>query len=307
MVDTEDLRVKKAARPVGFIGLGAMGKPMALCLLKADIPVIVYDRDAARVDQLCTAGAEAATSSMELAKRCDRMVCIVETAAQVREVMFGERGIKAGASEGHQVLVMSTIDPDALRKMAEESAASGITLRDAPVSGSTEGAINGTLTFFVGGSEQDGQAFADCFAAMGTHVFYMGALTKGIEIKLLNNMLAQVNTVAVAEALAMASKAGMDLKTVIEAVKVSTGNSAIFELRAPRILARNFAPGGSNDISYKDQELQTAFAKRLGVPVFLPSITQQVYQIARSMNLGKEDGSSIIKVYEALSGMDRQA
>jgi len=98
-------------------------------------------------------------------------------------------------------------------------------------------------------------------------------------------------------------KAGLDPQTIYEVVRVSTGNSVAFEMRAPRMLARNFAPGGTVDISFKDQELETAFAKQLGVPVLLANVTQQVYQMARAAGLAKEDGSAVVKIFERLAGV----
>ncbi len=126
---------------------------------------------------------------------------------------------------------------------------------------------------------------------------------KGLAMKLLNNMLGQVATVAIAEALVFGVKAGLDPHQIYEVVRVSTGNSVQFENRAPRMLRRDFAPGGTIDISYKDQDLETSFAKRLGVPLLLANLTQQVYQMARAQGLNKEDGSAIIKVFEDLAGI----
>ena len=123
-------------------------------------------------------------------------------------------------------------------------------------------------------------------------------------MKLVNNMLVQVNTVAVAEALVLGVKAGLDPRAIYEVVRASTGTSFAFESGVPRILARNFAPGGTMDVYFKDQELETAFAKQLGVPVLLANITQQVYQMARAAGLNKEDGTAIVKVLERLAGVE---
>jgi 3-hydroxyisobutyrate dehydrogenase len=114
---------------------------------------------------------------------------------------------------------------------------------------------------------------------------------------------AQVNTVAVAEAIVMGVKAGLDPQTIYDVVRVSTGASYAFENRVPRMLARDFAPGGTIDISFTDQELETAFAKRLGVPVLLANVTQQVYQMARAAGFNKEDGSAALKIFERLAGI----
>jgi 3-hydroxyisobutyrate dehydrogenase-like beta-hydroxyacid dehydrogenase len=116
-------------------------------------------------------------------------------------------------------------------------------------------------------------------------------------------MLGQIQTVAIAEAMVLGRKAGLDPKKIYEVVSASTGNSVQFQNRVPRILARNFTPGGTLDISFKDQELETALAKRLGVPLFLANVSQQVYQMGRAVGLSKEDGSSLVKVYERLSGV----
>lgn len=291
----------------GFIGLGAMGAGMAKCLLKAGIPLVVHDRDPAKLAHFHDAGAEVAGSAAEVASRCGRTICMVETTIQVHDVLLGERGLAKSAAPGHRVACMSTIDPEAVRLMHAALAARDIALIDAPVSGGTERAEKGTLAIFVGGDPLVLRDFDDCFHAMGEHVFHMGGITQGMAIKLVNNMLMQVNSVAVAEAMALAARAGLDLQTVVDVVKVSTGNSVAFEMRAPRIVSRDFAPGGTLDISYKDQELETAFAKTLGMPVFLANVSQQIYQIGRSMGHAKEDAASLIKVYETLGGTDRQA
>jgi 3-hydroxyisobutyrate dehydrogenase len=138
---------------------------------------------------------------------------------------------------------------------------------------------------------------------MGKNVFHVGGLGHGLAMKLINNMLGQIATVAIAEALVFGKKAGLDRQKIYEVVRVSTGSSVQFENRVPRMLARNFVPGGTIDISYKDQELETTFAKQLGVPLLLANVTQQVYQMARAAGLNKEDGSSIIKVFERMAGV----
>jgi 3-hydroxyisobutyrate dehydrogenase len=198
---------------------------------------------------------------------------------------------------------MSTIDPIAARRLAERLAAKGIAMLDAPVSGGTERAASGRLSIIVGGAPETVAACQDLFHAMGANVFHMGGLGQGLAMKLINNMLVQVNTVAVAEALVLGVKAGLDPQAIYDVVRVSTGNSYAFEMRTPRILKRDFTPGGTVDISFKDQELETAFAKQLGVPVLLANVTQQVYQMARAAGFNKEDGSAVVKVLERLAGV----
>ncbi|HYE93042.1 MAG TPA: NAD(P)-dependent oxidoreductase [Terriglobales bacterium] len=286
--------------PTGFIGLGAMGGPMALNLLKNGFSLVVHDIDPAKVERLAAKGAQKADSAQAVAAACERTIVIVETTAQVESVVAG---IKQGARPGHIVACMSTIDPFVARRLADELAAQGVAMVDAPVSGGTERAASGELSIIVGGEAKTVDACRDLFQAMGARIFHMGGLGQGLAMKLVNNMLIQVNTVAVAEALVLGVKAGLDPQAIVDVVKVSTGNSYAFEMRAPRILKRDFAPGGTVDISFKDQELETQFAKQLGVPVLLANITQQVYQMARAAGLNKEDGSAVVKIFERLAGV----
>jgi 3-hydroxyisobutyrate dehydrogenase len=199
---------------------------------------------------------------------------------------------------------MSTIDPFVARRLAGDLAARGVLMLDAPVSGGTTKAESGELSIIVGGDAEAFEACRDIWKGMGTGIFHVGGLGQGLAMKLVNNMLIQVNTVAIAEALVMGVKAGLDPRMIYEVVRASTGTSFAFETRVPKILARDFAPGGTVDIFYKDQELETAFAKQLGVPVLLANITQQVYQMARAAGLNKEDGSAVIKVLERLAGVE---
>jgi 3-hydroxyisobutyrate dehydrogenase len=288
---------------VGFIGLGAMGDPMALNLVKRGFSLVVHDIDPVKAERWRVRGATLAPSPADVAARADRTICMVETTAQAEAVIAGERGIIHLARAGHIVACMSTIDPFVARRLAEQLAARGIAMVDAPVSGGTERAASGELSIIVGGDGQTVAACQDLFRAMGRSVFHMGGLGQGLAMKLVNNMLVQVNTVAVAEALVLGVKAGLDPQAIYDVVRVSTGNSFAFEMRTPRILKRDFTPGGTVDISFKDQELETAFAKQLGVPVLLANVTQQVYQMARAAGLNKEDGAAVVKVYEQLAGV----
>jgi 3-hydroxyisobutyrate dehydrogenase len=291
------------ALAVGFIGLGNMGRPMALNLVKHGFPLIVHDIDPAKVEPLRARGAVVADSPERVAAAADRTICLVETTAQAEAVIAGPHGIVRSARPGHIVICMSTIDPFAARRLAETLAQSGVAMLDAPVSGGTERAATGELSIIAGGAPETFEACRDLFKAMGTQLFHVGGLGQGLAMKLVNNMLVQVNLVAVAEALVMGVKAGLDPRTIYEVVRVSTGTSSAFERGVPKILAREFAPGGTMDVYYKDQELETAFAKQLGVPLLLANVTQQVYQMARAAGLGKQDGTAIIQVLEKLAGV----
>src|SRR5262247_3374324 len=295
------------AGSVGFIGLGNMGRPMSLNLVKHGFPLIVHDIDPAKVEPLHARGATVADSPERVAADADRTICMVETTAQAETVIAGPHGIIRTAKPGHIVICMSTIDPFAARRLGDTLAKSGIAMLDAPVSGGTVRAESGELSVIGGGAAETFEACRDLFKAMGTKIFHVGEVGQGLAMKLVNNMLVQVNAVAVAEALVMGVKAGLDPRTIYEVIRVSTGNSYAFDARVPRILSRDFSPTGTVDISFKDQELETSFAKQLGVPVFLANVSEQIYQMARAAGLGKEDGTAVIKVIERLAGVEVKA
>jgi 3-hydroxyisobutyrate dehydrogenase len=276
---------------------------MALNLVKHGFPLVVHDIDPAKVEPLRARGARVADSPEAVAAVTDRTISMVETTAQAEAVVTGERGIVRTAKSGHIVISMSTIDPLVARRLADALAARGVAMLDAPVSGGTERATSGELSVICGGAAVTFDVCHDLFKAMGTKIFHVGGLGQGLAMKLVNNMLVQVNMVAVAEALVLGVKAGLDPKTIYEVVRVSTGTSSAFERGAARMLARDFSPAGTVDISFKDQELETAFAKQLGAPLLLASVSQQVYQMARAAGLGKQDGTAIVQVLERLAGV----
>ena len=295
------------AGAVGFIGLGNMGGPMARNLVKHGFSLVVHDIDPARVEPLRNQGATVAASPKAVAAAASRTICMVETTAQAEAVIAGEQGIIQSAAPGHIVVSMSTIDPFAVRRLGADLAARQVAMLDAPVSGGTVRAASGELSIIAGGAAETFAACRDLFEAMGAKIFHVGGLGQGLAMKLVNNMLGQVNTVAIAEALVLGVKAGLDPQTIYDVIRASTGTSWGFESRVPKILARDFAPGGTVDISFKDQELETSFAKQLGVPVLLANVSQQVYQMARAAGLNKEDGSAVIKVIERLAGVEVRA
>jgi 3-hydroxyisobutyrate dehydrogenase len=276
---------------------------MALNLAKHGFPLVVHDIDPAKVELLRARGATVVESPQAVAAAADRTISMVETTAQAEAVIAGERGIIRAAGSGHIVISMSTIDPLVAKRLADTLATRGVAMLDAPVSGGTERAKSGELSIIAGGDAATFEACRDLFKAMGTKIFHVGGLGQGLAMKLVNNMLVQVNMVAVAEALVLGVKAGLDPKTIYEVVRVSTGTSSAFERGAARMLARDFSPAGTVDISFKDQELETAFAKQLGAPLLLANVSQQVYQMARAAGLGKQDGTAIIQVLERLAGV----
>jgi 3-hydroxyisobutyrate dehydrogenase-like beta-hydroxyacid dehydrogenase len=288
---------------VGFVGLGMMGQPMAENILKKGHALVAYDIDARRVEHIAGLGAQAASDTVDVARRAAIVISMVDTTAQAEEVIVGPAGLIQASRSGDVIISMSTIDPVVLKAMHRKLAEKGAALIDAPVSGMEKGAKAGTLKAYVGGDPTVLDRARAVLQAMTSEIVHFGPIGQGTTMKLINNMLCQINWVLVAEALVLGTKAGLDPKQMVETVLKATGNSVAFEYSAPRILARNFE-GIRLDISYKDIELQTSLAKSLKVPLFVTSVAQQVYQMARAQGLGSEDGgATLVKVYEQLAGV----
>jgi 3-hydroxyisobutyrate dehydrogenase-like beta-hydroxyacid dehydrogenase len=288
---------------IGFIGLGSMGGGMAANLAKAGFRVVGMDIDARRTAALAETGGEIVATPEAVARAASRVITMVETTAQTEAVIMGENGVLAGAAPGHAVAMMSTIDPIATKRMHDALKTKGISMVDAPVSGGSARAAEGSLAIICGGDKADVEGWRPAFKAMSANQFHVGSIGQGLALKLVNNMLIQTSTVAIAEAFVMGAKAGLDPKVMYDVIKVSTGASFALDFRVPRFLSGDFTPGGTVDISFKDQELETAFAKALGVPLFMATVSQQIYQMARAQGLNKQDGASVVKLYEEMAGV----
>ncbi|MFV0295266.1 MAG: NAD(P)-dependent oxidoreductase [Hyphomicrobiaceae bacterium] len=291
------------AETIGFIGLGSMGGGMAANLAKAGFEVVGMDLDPKRTAALAEKGGTIVATPAEVAGAASRVITMVETTAQTEDVILGSNGVLAGAKPNHAVAMMSTIDPIAAKRIHDTLKDGGISMVDAPVSGGSQRAADGSLAIICGGEKADVEGWQPAFKAMAANQFHVGGVGQGLALKLVNNMLIQTSTVAIAEAFVMGAKAGLDPNVMYDVIKVSTGASFALDFRVPRFLSGDFTPGGTVDISYKDQELETAFAKALGVPLFLANVSQQVYQMARAQGLNKQDGAAIVKIYEQLAGV----
>ena len=276
---------------------------MAANLLKADFDMVAYDIDPAKNELFSGFGAKIANGPAGVAEGASTIICIVETSSQVRDVVLGDGGILEGAQEGDIFVCSATVDPIMVRELHDILAEKGINMPDAPVSGGVPRAESGELSIIVGGDIAVVDACRPYFEAMSSNIFHMGEIGLGLAMKLCNNMITQVTKVVAAEAMALGTKAGLDPQSMYDVITVSTGNSDSFRAAVPRYLSGDFSPGGTIDISYKDQELETAFAKALGVPMFMAAASQQVYQMARAAGYNKNDGSVLIKLYEDMIGI----
>lgn len=250
---------------VGFIGLGAMGKPMAERLRETGVDLVVYDKVEARVQELMALGATAAASPLAVAKASDIVMVIVRDDAQVTEVVLGEGGVLAGMKKGGIVLLMSTISPALCKRVAAEGTALGVHVLDAPVSGAPIKARPGTLTIMVGG---DKGAFEHCLPILqkiGANIYHLGGIGAGEGMKLINNMVFFGNARVAREGLKLAAAAGIDRELARQVITQSTGGSWAIEQWNTVTAGKNTPEDRA--LAMKDMSLAKGMAEELGVPV----------------------------------------
>ena len=291
---------------IGFIGLGLMGRPMALHLARAGHQLHLWARRPAALEPFAEVQAQVHLSPAEVARHAPLVFTMVADAPDVAEVALGEGGIAAGASaHAHSIMVdMSTIPPAAARDIGRGLAAHRVEFLDAPVSGGEAGAIAASLTIMVGGKAEVFEQVRPLFEIMGKKVTLVGESGAGQVAKACNQILTGVGVVAVAEALNFARMSGVDAAKVREALLGGSAYSAILENHGSRMLARNFKPGFKAWMHQKDLRIVLEEAHRLGVMLPNAAATAQMFNAMVGSGLGEEDSIAVLKLMERMS--DRQ-
>jgi 3-hydroxyisobutyrate dehydrogenase len=294
---------------IGFIGVGTMGLPMAVNLVKKGFAVTAYDLNAQAVTAAVAAGMTAAASAAEAVAGADIVVTMLPSSPHVESVYGGDGGVINAARKGTLCIDMSTVDPAASRRVAAAAAERGLRFVDAPVSGGTPRAIDGTLAIMVGASGEDFQAALPALQAMGANVIHVGPVGSGEVAKLCNNLIAGVTAVAVSEAFRIAEGFGVDAKTVTEVIAKSSGNTWVMENMhpVPGLVARaassnDYAPGFMTDLMCKDVGLAVDAARNLRIPLFVAPAAQQVYRLASSHGLARKDFTSVYSFLKPSAG-----
>jgi 3-hydroxyisobutyrate dehydrogenase len=294
---------------IGFIGVGNMGTPMAVNLVRAGYAVLAYDIIPRGVEQVVAAGGRAATSLAQVADESDLVISMLPSPSEVEQVVYGPDGLLDQLRPGQTLIDMSTIDPAVTRKVAADLEARGVHMLDAPVSGSTEGAHAGTLTIMVGGRPELLDQHRPVLSAMGRKIVHTGDIGSGETVKLCNNLIAGISMVAIAEAYALAERAGVDPKILFDVVHSSTGQGAVHDSRPlfPGIgpeapVDHGFEPGFMVDLIYKDLGLAIAAGRRYGVPLQLVATAQQIFGAASALGYGRKDLSAVKFAIAAVSG-----
>jgi 3-hydroxyisobutyrate dehydrogenase len=294
---------------IGFIGVGTMGLPMAVNLVKKGFAVTAYDLNAQAVKAAVAAGMTSAASAAEAVAGADIVVTMLPSSPHVESVYGGDGGVINAARKGTLCIDMSTVDPAASRRVAAAAAERGLRFVDAPVSGGTPRAIDGTLAIMVGASGEDFQAALPALQAMGANVIHVGPVGSGEVAKLCNNLIAGVTAVAVSEAFRIAEGFGVDAKTVTEVIAKSSGNTWVMENMhpVPGLVARaassnDYAPGFMTDLMCKDVGLAVDAARNLRIPLFVAPAAQQVYRLASSHGLARKDFTSVYSFLKPSAG-----
>jgi len=289
---------------VGFIGLGEMGKWMAINVAKADFPLTVYDIRPNPIKVLVEKGAISADNPAELAREADCVFLSLPDTQVVEEVIFGENGLIGGLSAGSTLVDLSTIHYSATLRIKEELQARGVTFIDAPVSGMEARAKEGTLTVMVGGDSNAVEEIRPILDTIGNNIVYMGKSGNGQLTKLVNQLLFNISAAAMAEILPMAVKLGLDPEAVYHVVTTGTGRTFALEFFTPYILKNEFEQGYPLIKAYKDMvsAAEISSQEKIPLPVFFAAM--QTYQMALAEGLGNEGKGAMIKVWEKALGVE---
>jgi 2-hydroxy-3-oxopropionate reductase len=289
---------------VGFVGLGIMGRPMLNNLLKAGHTVVAYGRNAAKLDACVSDGAQRGASNSDVGARASIVITMLPDGPEVEEVVLGANGILAGSRPGSLIVDMSSINPLVSQQIAAACAAKGVDFLDAPVSGGEPKAIEGTLAIMVGGSEEVFRKAEPLLKCMGSSVTLTGPVGAGNTTKLANQIMVACNIAAMGEALALATRCGLNPEVVVNAIKGGLAGSAVLNAKAPMLIARNFKPGFKIRLHQKDlrNALQTAETNRVFLPI--TALVQQMLSSLIADGKGELDHSAIATFVEEASHIE---
>lgn len=288
---------------IGFIGLGIMGKPMAVNLIKAGHELMVYDIVSENMEALVANGAKQGGSAKEVAAQCGLCITMLPNSPHVKAAVLEEDGVLAGAKPGTVLIDMSSISPIASQEISAACAEKGVQMLDAPVSGGEPKAVDGTLAIMVGGDKSIFEQMKDTvLLKMGASAVYCGSIGAGNTTKLANQVIVASNIAACAEAFTLATKAGVDPALVLSAIQGGLAGSTVMNAKVPMMLEQNYEPGFRIDLHIKDlnNALETGHAS--GAPLPLTAMIMEMMQTLHADGCGQKDHSALAKYYEKLSG-----
>ena len=283
---------------VGLIGLGLMGRPMAANLLKAGHEVTVWNRTASRGDDLVAQGAKRAASPRDLAAVCEITLTIVSDPPALEFVLWGESGVFAGLRRGCALIESSTVSPGLEKRAAASAAALGADFLEAPVTGGTWGAEKGELVFMVGGEEAALKRLEPVLGVMGKRWFHLGPVGAGQTVKLAMNLLLDLEVEALAEALALVTRAGVPGEKLVEVMQSSMGRSGVLDIKAPMMLKGEYKPSFPLRLMHKDVGLALDLANQLGVPLPAGAAAREVLSAVKGAATEDVDFSALASFWK---------
>lgn len=283
---------------IGFIGLGIMGRPMAVNLLRAGYPVVAYNRSPEPLEQLTREGAEPAGSAQEVAERSDVTITMLPDSPQVSEVI---EDLLAGASPGQLVIDMSTISPVVAKQLADRAREQSVDMLDAPVSGGDIGAQQGALSIMVGGEQAAFERAHPILEVLGKTITHVGESGAGQVVKACNQIVVAVTIEAVSEALVLGSKAGVDPARILDVLGGGLAANRVMDVRRRNFLEHDFAPGFRIDLHHKDLNIALESGDAFGVPLPATSLVQQALRTLRARGQGGDDHSALLSLVEDLA------
>lgn len=287
---------------VGFVGLGRMGKHMAVNMFKQGAEIKVFDANADARSELSDAGIKAANSLTEIWESSDMVFLSLPSAAVVEEVVFGKYGVSKSERNCSMIIDLGTTAYVKTIDFAKRLEALGVQFADAPVSGMESRAQSGELTLMFGGEQDVFSAAQPYFDMISNKVINFGAIGSGQLAKLVNQLLFDINTAALAEILALAAKLGLDPQKTVEVVTTGTGRSWAAEFFAPRIMDNIFNEGYAMDNAYKDLVSASEISAQLKIPMPILAAATAIYQMSLCKGAGSEGKGAMVKLYEGFLG-----
>ena len=288
---------------VGFIGLGNMGNPMASNVLKNGFPLTVFDKNPKTMENLVQAGAKAAASAKQVIESAEVILTCLPGSPEVEGLYLDPGGLVELAKPGTVLVDLSSVLPSTPRKLEPRAKARGVHFLEAPVSGGVTGARAATLAVMSGGDAAVLERVRPILRSIGTNIYHVGPAGSGNTLKAINNMMSSVNALAMMEGLVLGLKAGLDLNTMAEIVKASSGNSNALARVERALIPRNFEPGFKVQLMNKDLETFNTIARELHVPVSFSNVAQRYQQAALAAGLGEKDTSVIFTLIERLAAV----
>nr|WP_155767456.1 2-hydroxy-3-oxopropionate reductase [Sporosarcina ureilytica] len=289
---------------IGFIGLGIMGKPMVLNLLKEGFQVKAFDVNENARKEVVASGALEALSPLEVARESDFIITMLPNADIVKDVLLGTSGVAEGVKPGTVVVDMSSISPIDSTFIANELSKLDVAFLDAPVSGGEPKAIDGTMSIMVGGDEAALEKALPILRAMGKDITHVGGSGSGSTTKLANQILVNVTIAAMSEAVVLAAKAGVDVEKMYQAIRGGLAGSAVLDAKIPLVLDRNFVAGGRIDINLKDLTNVLDAGRDIGVPMPLTSNVVEMFHALKVDGKAADDHGGLIQYYEKLANYE---